>query len=349
MVMTFHLFAGMAPLGEYAVFGFYIISGYLMTLIMNETYGHTWAGRYSFAVNRVLRLYPQYWAAATFSIVLIFALGPDAASGYHESLYIPTSPDAVVYNLLMIFPSWNPGDVNPRLVPPTWALTVEICFYFLICFGISQTFRRVKIWVLLSVCYVIASYLAGLSWQDRYFPVAAASLPFSIGSAVYFLSKRTDIKDLYFKWGLSSCSLFVLLVGNCLVWMVLSEFIKGNVTEVGFYINIVLCFLLVYSIATGNNIYEFDRRIDKFIGDLSYPIYLLHWQTGLLTSFIIFGRPFYGFSIRGLVVLAGSIIVVTVIALVFVQLIDIPIQRTRSKIKARHAFQPILIPGATTV
>jgi peptidoglycan/LPS O-acetylase OafA/YrhL len=113
--------------------------------------------------------------------------------------------------------------------------------------------------------------------------------------------------------------------------------------------NIVLCFLLVYSIATGNNIYEFDKRIDKFIGDLSYPIYLLHWQTGLLTSFLIFEKPFHGFSITGLVALACSTIVVTVIAMVFVQLIDIPIQRTRSKIKARHAFQPIFIPGATTV
>jgi peptidoglycan/LPS O-acetylase OafA/YrhL len=30
--------------GPYAVFGFYVLSGYLMTLIMHETYGHT-AGR----------------------------------------------------------------------------------------------------------------------------------------------------------------------------------------------------------------------------------------------------------------------------------------------------------------
>ena len=71
MVMAFHLFAGIAPLGKYAVFGFYVISGYLMTLVMNDTYGHTWSGRYAFALNRLLRLYPQYWAAATFSIVLI--------------------------------------------------------------------------------------------------------------------------------------------------------------------------------------------------------------------------------------------------------------------------------------
>ena len=61
MVMIYHLFfVGFLSLGTYPVFGFYIISGYLMTVIMHNNYGYTWVGRYSFAVNRFLRLYPQY-------------------------------------------------------------------------------------------------------------------------------------------------------------------------------------------------------------------------------------------------------------------------------------------------
>jgi len=41
MVMSYHLFVGILPLGTYAVFGFYVISGYLMTLVMHESYGYS--------------------------------------------------------------------------------------------------------------------------------------------------------------------------------------------------------------------------------------------------------------------------------------------------------------------
>jgi len=44
MVMSYHLFVGILPLGTYAVFGFYVISGYLMTLVMHESYGYSGGG-----------------------------------------------------------------------------------------------------------------------------------------------------------------------------------------------------------------------------------------------------------------------------------------------------------------
>lgn len=344
MVMVFHLFSGILPLGTYAVFGFYIISGYLMTLIMNTSYGHSWFGRYSFGVNRFLRLYPQYWAAAVFSIALIYFLGSDDVKNYHGSIFIPTSLEEILRNILMAFPSWHPNSLNPRLVPPTWALTVEIFFYILICFGLSKTFKRVKIWLLLSVCYVIGSYIVGLSWQDRYYPVAAASLPFSIGSAIYFVTKSNYIDKLYYKFKISSIHLYILMLTNCLAWMILSKYNIGKLIEVGFYINIIICSLLVYSIVIGREIVKINKKLDKFIGDFSYPIYLLHWQSGLLVSFLIFGESFHEYSARGLISLVGSILFVIIISLVFMWGIDKPIQRIRSKVKANKALQRTLVP-----
>lgn len=344
MVMVYHLFAGVLPLGTYAVFGFYIISGYLMTLIMNTSYGHTWFGRYSFGVNRFLRLYPQYWAAVIFSILLIYFLGSEVTTNYHASIFIPTSLEGVLHNFLMAFPSWHPNSINPRLVPPTWALTVEIFFYILICFGISKTFKRVKIWLLLSVCYVVGSYVAGLPWQDRYFPVAAASLPFSIGSAIFFVSKSNHMQELYFKLKVSSIHLFSLMLINCLVWMILSSLNIGKLVEIGLYINILICSLLVYSIVIGGEILKINRKADKLIGDFSYPIYLLHWQSGLLVSFLIFGEPFHELSARGLISLVGSILFVIIFSLLFIWSIDKPIQLIRSKVKANKALQRTLVP-----
>jgi len=118
MVMVYHLCAEFLPFGRYAVFGFYIISGYLMTLIMHERYGYDFRGRRSYCLNRALRLYPQYWAAALFSILLIVVWGADTSARFHQSLYWPSSMAESARNILMVFPAWFPNSLDPRLVPP---------------------------------------------------------------------------------------------------------------------------------------------------------------------------------------------------------------------------------------
>lgn len=62
MVIFLHL-GGMPVIGGYAVFGFYILSGYLMTLIMHKNYGYTRDGVARYAINRFLRIYPIYWVS----------------------------------------------------------------------------------------------------------------------------------------------------------------------------------------------------------------------------------------------------------------------------------------------
>ena len=49
---------GSGPLSQHAVFSFYVLSGFLMTLILNETYGFGAGNCARFWANRMLRLYP---------------------------------------------------------------------------------------------------------------------------------------------------------------------------------------------------------------------------------------------------------------------------------------------------
>ena len=157
MVGVFHRWAGIFPLGSYSVFGFYMISGYLLTRVMQESYGYDLRGRAAFATNRFLRLYPMYWAAAACSIVLILWIGPGAVAGFHPNMRLPESFAAVAQNLAMVFPAWVPFEIPVRLVPPTWALTVEMFFYVLICIGFSRTLRRTAIWVAVSASVSITA------------------------------------------------------------------------------------------------------------------------------------------------------------------------------------------------
>lgn len=342
MVMVFHLFANISPIGTYSVYGFYVISGYLMTLIMHESYGYTWVGRLSFAINRVLRLYPQYWIAALFSVVLIHWLGEATTRQFHESIFLPNTLKAYVTNFVMLFPAWYPNTVDPRLVPPTWALTVEIFFYMGICLGLSKTRKRVVVWLLASLSYVIATFVFSMPPADRYFPVTAASLPFAMGAGIYFLTKSDWFYECFLKSRLSARGLFILMLTNCLIWTVLTEMEAGILVEIGFYLNLGICGLLVYSLSKGGKIINISRPIDSFIGDFSYPVYLLHWQAGLLVSFLIYGEVFHEFSRRGAISSLVALLLVSILSLLFIYLIDHPIQSLRMKIKANKALRKTL-------
>lgn len=309
---------------------------------MHETYGYTWTGRYSFAKNRFLRLYPQYWAAAAFSISLIFILGSKTVTNYHPSIYFPLNFNGYFSNITMLFLSWYPISASPRLVPPAWALTVEIFFYALICLGISKTPARVKIWLFLSICFVVGSFVAGRPWFDRYFPLTAASLPFSIGASIYFISSNNKIYARFLKLKIPSTFLFILMLVNCFLWMFLSGKNIGSLVEIGFFLNILIFTLLVYSVVMGGEIIKISKPFDQFIGDFSYPIYLLHQQSGLLISFFIFGQTVREFSFRGGISLIASVLFVVILSSVLIVLIDKPINNIRLKIKANKALQHTL-------
>lgn len=335
MVMTYHLFYRSIPLGIYPVFGFYIISGYLMTLIMHESYGHTWSGRYSFLINRFLRLYPQYWTAATISIILIYLLGSDTVKNYRAAMVLPITVSQYLNNIFIAFVGWNPSLVNPKLVPPAWSLTVEILFYILICLGISKSFTRVKVWFSLSIFYVIISFILGFSWEDRYFPFLAASLPFAVGSSIYFISRDERVYSAYLKLRISPTIILLLILVNCLVFTQF-EF-NTLIATVDNYINLGLCALFVYSIVKGGKIIGVSDDLDKIIGNFSYPIYLLHWQTGLVVSYLLYGRAFHEFTFQGFVVWLVSLFVIFFMSLIFINILDKPVQKIRSRIKDSKA------------
>ena len=186
---------------------------------------------------------------------------------------------------------------------------------------------------MVSVCYVLFTYAAGWSWPTRYFTVPAASLPFSLGAAVYFVSRSASCRTILEHWRLSGAKLFIALLANSAFWSALAVADAGDFVEAGFYCNIVIATLLVFCLANGGKIFEMDKGADKKVGDYSYPVYLLHWQCGFLASWIIFGEAFHEFSFRGVVALAFSFVIVGVLSAFLIHCVDAPIERLRSRIR----------------
>lgn len=86
LVAVSHLWADMlhGP-AAYALWGFFVLSGYLMVLVLVLTtkYGTTSAGLRAYAFNRFLRIYPPYIVAVALALATI-ALLPSLGVQLHR-------------------------------------------------------------------------------------------------------------------------------------------------------------------------------------------------------------------------------------------------------------------------
>lgn len=117
---------GLNP-GVMAVVGFYLISGYVMTVLVRRHFA-TLARLPGFYLDRALRLLPAYYAAAALAMAWFLWHGPIAP-------FLERTPSLwdLVNNLLVVplnYFMWNGAD-RFTLVPPAWSLGAEIQFYLL--------------------------------------------------------------------------------------------------------------------------------------------------------------------------------------------------------------------------
>jgi peptidoglycan/LPS O-acetylase OafA/YrhL len=336
LVVTTHLY-GLFYYGIYAVFGFYLLSGYLMTTVMHKTYTYTFTGMWRYVTNRFLRIYPPYWAAIAFTLVLLFIFGEDMLYGYQKMLFFPRTGEEILRNVFLIF---DKETSSPRLSPATWALTVELSFYLLICLGVSKTKRRTILWVIASLFYTgyVLIFLRQRLTYYTYSSILAGSLPFALGSYLYFLIQEKKFSKIFLSHSFLRPEFFtILMLFNMNIFTVFyrinSPYKKFGFTY-GFYINLAIAFILTLSLIYYKGYAGTTKRLDKIIGDLSYPIYLLHWQVGFLTSILVVGRPFHGFTEKGLYNLLVAIPVLIFISFLFAKLIDEPINRIRTRLKS---------------
>ncbi|MEJ2410726.1 MAG: hypothetical protein P8Y48_15825 [Novosphingobium sp.] len=184
IVMMHHLLA-IPVVGQYAVFSFFVISGFLMTAVMAGTYGYGTGGFLRFAANRALRLYPAYLFAVCLAICVIVLCGETFTQSYRAAMFLPRGTSAWAANLSMIFPRAIPYHFVPRLLPATWALTVELTFYVLIGLGLSRTRVTSLVWLAASLIYTAAMFAAGADYYHHYALIPAGSLPFATGACIW--------------------------------------------------------------------------------------------------------------------------------------------------------------------
>ena len=254
--------------GLYAVFSFYMLSGYLMTFIMNEKYGFKNKGITKYLVNRALRIYPTYLICMGLTAALVYAF-PWLTWQLSRSVTMPGSLHQWFSNIFII---GLDGFTRGRFVPQAWSLYVEIIFYLLIGLVLARKKAFVVTWLIFGI--ISTMYLSGGEVRDTVFSITAGSLPFSLGATVY-----------YFKDEFGTARPAFLIIAVVLYLLNISN-LAGSVHESGMYLSLYLSFLLL--IVLKDLKIPSLKKIDNLLGDLSYPMYVSHFLAGLLVLWAFF-------------------------------------------------------------
>lgn len=295
--------------GQIAVQSFFIISGFYMSLILNEKY--TSNGSYLlFITNRALRLYPIYWVVLLLTVLTCFLHGQTQNNGSYLRLdnflnfdlnissflfLIFTNAFLIFQDIVLflgldastgnLFLTSNFSLTSPQLhsflfVPQGWSLGIEIAFYLIAPFILrKKLFISVFILVISLLLKVIIIYSMDLNydpWTYRFFPTEL--MFFLMGNISYYIYNKVKDKSIN---KIYSISLFVYLCLFTIYYFKIPTFGYSSIIKtIFFFISMMMVIPFLFKFFK-------DNTIDRYIGELSYPIYISHIMVSIWFS--IFG------------------------------------------------------------
>jgi peptidoglycan/LPS O-acetylase OafA/YrhL len=306
-VVVWHLWGHALPFtvnGYNALFLFFIISGFYMSMVLNGKYSNRSPIR--FYVARVLRIFPLYLLVLVLILWFLSAIGKPlpTPSTTREWLFV------TVANVTTIGIPWV-TNWEYVAIPPAWSLGIELLFYLVAPFILTRRLWICALLLLASIALRLSLLPQDINWL--------------------FTSPRADW--CFFMLGASAHRLGLLVpegrTRNVLGWsaaalLPIAGFLCGLpiTTELDrselwlFYLMFAASVPFIFSISLGS-------RIDRLLGDLSYPIYVVHWFVisfvGHFSGFFYRHVP-YDYHREGDIVLV--ILAATVLHLFFERPID---------------------------
>jgi peptidoglycan/LPS O-acetylase OafA/YrhL len=271
-VTVAHLWATNMTGVSVAVFGFYCLSGFLMTKVIHETYGDSLKGKALFLLNRLIRIYPPYYLCLLIGLWCIAAI-PDAHT-LNPRLIMPNGwsqwlPQILIFGLNDINKNLNPvgmANLYPvRILPAAWSLNIELMYYLWMCLAIGISVRRTIAWVALSVC--ISAYLLWkqLPFDYHYYTIYNPSICFAAGASLYHF--RPFMGHVY-KLGVWAA----IFVGGLLAYI--PSVLGFSVYSHPWYLYVTIP-IYMYVLFCLDDPWHASPR-EQMAADLSYPLFLLH-------------------------------------------------------------------------
>lgn len=254
------------PHGVVAVICFFIVSGFYIAMVVTEKYKDDIP---RFYLNRALRLYPTYIVVLCAAFVAHYfgVLGIEHVGSFWQNIGQLTIFPRILWDTLTLTPGQKEDAIYQFTIGPIYTVGIEMLFYLL-----APLFVRRHILVLIAIFIVAMAMhatpywlrLPPREWQYEFFP----------GVFVFFVAGVLSYRIYQVIRDIPNAGVIGYLSAPVLVAYVynLKQTPPSYVNEwspYGLYVGVALMIPFLF-LATHR------MKFDKFIGDLSYPLYVVH-------------------------------------------------------------------------
>lgn len=352
--------------GQEAVQIFFVISGFYMALIQQK-----YSSVREFYASRFLRIFVPYWSL----LVIIVSLCAIGGVMFHEwgelTSYVQYSPQrnglagvllAAVSNITVFFQDavmfishdagrtiqFTASVTNSSfplykylVMPQAWSVGVELSFYLLVpVLALARTRTLILIMVVSFGLRAITYEYLGLAndpWSYRFFPFELACFVLGMTSCRLYGWCKARLGSSVERFQLIGLAKYGIYVLFAIVMFglahagqrVLAQMIGQRYSVLASYVVWAALFPACFALSSAN-------RLDRFIGELSYPVYLVHVFVIHVVRVIITVTGI-GHSNVGLISATISVLA----AVVLVTLIVAPLEKRRMIWARRMAVSKI--------
>ena len=296
-------------MADLSVQAFYMISGFYMALVLHEKYRPGKATYFDFISNRFLRIFPSYFLVLLLTILLLLAFGWYSGrnfgpftmwsqnwmqSDWSTKFFLVFSHLGLVGQDAYLFlgldgqgglhfdPNWRANHsrfLYFMLVPQAWSLSLELYFYLLAPFLVRRSVAMLSMMIAISLTVrcVLVFWMGWKDdpWAERFFPSELAL--FLCGAVAYRVYRAVRDEEMHAQywvgWGV-----IVAAAGAALL---VNRYPAGDVMflNIGVVVAILLALPFLFRLTQ-------HSKIDLYIGELSYPMYICHvmviWLFGMM-------------------------------------------------------------------
>ena len=289
-VVCFHLFEAYATShldqkinhGYLAVDFFFILSGFVVGYAYDDRWKKTMTVR-NFLARRVIRLHPMVVMGALIGAAVFYFQGCSVwdvskisvtmllAGTLMNSLMIPATPGTEIRGV---------GEMYP-LNGPTWSLFFEYIGNILYALFLRKLPTKVlAVWVAVAACSLagfaiwgpLGDICVGFSLTEENIVGGSLRLlfAFSAGLLLSRIFKPVKIKGAFWIGGIAIIVLSAIprIGGSEHLWM-------NGLYDAA--CAIILFPIIVYLAASGKTTDKITTKVCKFLGDISYPLYMVHY------------------------------------------------------------------------
>ena len=270
-------------LASYGVTMFFVLSGFLITFLLQKESEQKEINIKKFYIRRILRIWPLYYFYITLCLIAFFSFG--IAFNFKSLIYYLFFAANVPFIFNFTLPFLN----------HFWSIGVEEQFYLFWPWVIKKVKKRII--PLLIILIIIQNIIRVLLW---YFYPFSESAIFSmvnrfdcmmIGALGAFLYKQKNPFFLKLTDNKISQGVALLILGL----LIINKFHINAIVD-SFIISIVTLIIIVGQINIKNRLLSFDNKIFDFLGKISYGVYVYHPLLIFLFSVLFSNIPVVGIS-----------------------------------------------------